>query len=174
MLVEQKCYSKLTNLNEIFHRRPHAMAMLAGSSEYSEIKGTVGFYQTGCGVLVVTEVMGLPNSKEQCKSSFFAVHIHEGESCSGSAEDSFANAMQHYNPQGCEHPGHAGDLPPLLGNQGYAFSVFLTDRFSVSEILGRTVIIHSGADDFHTKPSGNAGTKIACGVVRKVDKAVQS
>lgn len=41
-----------------------------------------------------------------------------------------------------------------------------TDRFRVEEIIGRTVVIHSGADDFKSQPSGNAGEKIACGVIR--------
>jgi len=43
----------------------------------------------------------------------------------------------------------------------------LSDRFCVKEIIGRTVIIHSSPDDFYTQPSGNAGTKIACGVIQK-------
>ena len=42
-----------------------------------------------------------------------------------------------------------------------------TDRFCVEEIIGKTVIIHNDPDDFHTQPAGNAGKKIACGVIRK-------
>ena len=56
-------------------------------------------------------------------------------------------------------------MPPLFINDGYAFMIFLTDRFKVDEIIGRTVIIHSMPDDFTTQPSGNSGMKIACGVV---------
>ena len=44
----------------------------------------------------------------------------------------------------------------------------LTDRFCVEEVIGRTVIIHSDPDDFHTQQSGNAGKKIACGVIRRI------
>lgn len=43
-----------------------------------------------------------------------------------------------------------------------------TDRFSVGEIIGRTVVIHSDPDDFHSQPAGNAGEKIACGVIQKI------
>ena len=75
--------------------------------------------------------------------------------------------MTHYNPNQCAHPYHAGDLPPLFGSNGYAFEAFLTDRFTVSEVIGRTVIIHSKPDDFSTQPSGNSGEKIACGEIRK-------
>ena len=81
--------------------------------------------------------------------------------------DPFAGAMSHYNPKGCEHPYHAGDLPPLFGNGGSALSLFLTNRFSVREITGKTVIIHDRPDDFTTQPSGNSGTKIACGVIER-------
>lgn len=64
------------------------------------------------------------------------------------------------------HPKHAGDLPPLLACQGSAYLSVKTDRFCVEDILGRTVVIHSDPDDFHSQPAGNAGKKIACGVIR--------
>lgn len=68
---------------------------------------------------------------------------------------------------GQAHPEHAGDLPPLIRCRGNAYLSFRTDRFSVNEIIGRTVVIHSDPDDFHTQPAGNAGKKIACGVIQK-------
>lgn len=77
-----------------------------------------------------------------------------------------ADAMAHYNPGGCKHPYHADDLPPLFGNNGFVLSLFLTNRFSGDEVIGRTVIIHDQPDDFTTQPSGNSGTKTACGVIR--------
>ncbi len=55
---------------------------------------------------------------------------------------------------------HAGDLPPLLSNNGRAYCQVLTGRFRVSDVIGKTVVIHSGPDDFMTQPSGNAGEKI--------------
>ena len=124
------------------------------------LKGTVKFYPVNCGTLVVAEVTGLPKSE----TGFFALHIHEGERCSGVG---FADTLGHFNPTGAEHPRHAGDLPPLLSQNGRAFLAVETNRFSVWEIIGRTVVIHSGADDFHTQPAGNAGNKIACGVIRR-------
>ena len=56
-------------------------------------------------------------------------------------------------------------LPGVSG--GHAFSVFLTDRFCVKDVIGRTVIIHGGSDDFTSQPAGNAGPKIACGEIRR-------
>jgi Cu-Zn family superoxide dismutase len=58
-------------------------------------------------------------------------------------------------------------MPPLFGNQGYAFLMFLTDRFTAREIIGKTVIIHDKPDDFTTQPAGNSGNKIACGVIQR-------
>ncbi len=147
---------------------PDAAAVISGSESYPDINGTVWFYQTAEGVLVWAEIFGLPYSAEKCGGKIFGFHIHSGESCTGTADDPFADALTHYDPDSCPHPAHAGDLPPLFGNMGHAFSAFLTDRFTVSEILGRTVIIHSDADDFSTQPAGNAGKKIACGSIRPV------
>ena len=50
--------------------------------------------------------------------------------------------------------------------QGYAWLSFYDKRFTIKDILGRSVVVHSGADDFHSQPSGNSGAKIACGVIR--------
>ena len=149
-------------------KRPDAKALVKGSAEYNKINGTVEFLQTKYGTLVRAKIKGLPSSKEKCKSQFFAFHIHSGSKCSGNEKDPFADALTHYNPDDCKHPYHAGDLPPLFGNDGYAYMEFLTDRFEVSEVIGKTVIIHSNPDDFTTQPSGNAGMKIACGIIKKV------
>ena len=153
--------------NRIMRDKPDAMAFVKGSKAYPNINGKVMFYQTKQGVLVVADILGLPSQKGKCASSVFAFHIHEGDSCTGDMSDYFAKAMKHYNPNNCPHPYHAGDLPPLFGNDGTAFSVFLTNRFTVKEVIGRTIIIHDKPDDFTTQPSGNSGTKIACGKIRK-------
>ena len=118
--------------------------------------------------MVLAEVENLPTEKDKCKGKFFGMHIHSGMSCSGNRKDQFANAGTHYNPCKTKHPHHSGDLLPLLENNGYAFEIFITNRFSVREIIGKTVIIHSDPDDFKTQPSGNSGDKIACGVIKRV------
>ena len=152
-------------------RPPQAAARVCGSDAYPEISGCVYFYQTDCGVLVAARVMGLPNGKPCSPDGVFGFHIHSGGSCTGTEKDPFADALTHYNPGDVSHPEHAGDLPPLFGNHGCAFQVFLTDRFTVREILHKTVIIHAGPDDFTSQPAGNAGEKIACGRIEACGRA---
>lgn len=135
-----------------------AYACVSGGEDAPDLSGVVKFYRTRRGVVVAAEIFGLPK-----REGFFAFHIHEGEACTGEA---FADTKGHYNPSESPHPDHAGDLPPLLSAGGRACMTVLTDRFQIPEILGRTVVIHASPDDFHTQPAGNAGTKIACGVIR--------
>lgn len=158
----------IPNFVRLFNRRPQAFANIRGSELYPDIEGSVRFYQTMYGVLTVAQISGLPSPTGACMSPIFGFHIHEGESCSGNSEDLFANTKMHFNPRQCRHPYHAGDMPPLFGADGYAFSAFLSNRFSVDEIYGRTVVIHSQPDDFITQPSGNSGIKIACGEITRV------
>ena len=145
--------------------QPGARAAVRGSKEYPSIWGTVLFYSVTGGVLVVYQVFGLPAGNGPCKNPVFGFHIHENGNCTGNDQDPFAAVGTHYNPANCIHPFHAGDLPPLFGNQGYAFGAVFTDRFNIQEVLGRAVVIHSDPDDFTTQPAGNAGKKIACGKI---------
>ena len=157
----------IPEFGNIFNRTPRAMAEVRGSNQYPSIRGNVWFYETGIGVLVVADIAGLPNSNVGGNIPIFAFHIHEGGECSGNSTDPFANVLTHYNPQNLPHPYHAGDLPPLFGVNGYAFTVVLTNRFDIDEIIGRTVVVHSAPDDFTSQPSGNSGSKIACGVIQR-------
>ncbi len=144
-----------------------AVAIIKGSAAYPGIRGLVRFYQTDHGVYVITSVTGLPLGDGVCDGRVFAMHIHDGESCLGrSGTEAFPNAGMHFNPDGCEHPYHAGDLPQLFSANGIAMCSVLTNRFKAKEIVGKTVIIHSRPDDFVSQPAGNAGEKIACGVIQ--------
>ena len=136
-----------------------AIAHISGGEDYPGLRGTVRFIPRCGGTLVVADICGLPDSE----TGFFAFHIHEGGDCCGSG---FPNTGGHYDPEDTEHPRHAGDLPPLLSNRGRAYSQVLTGRFCVSDIIGKTVVIHSRPDNFTSQPAGNAGEKIACGVIR--------
>ena len=140
---------------------PDAVAKIRGGMEVPKLSGCIRFYQQkGC-VLIVAEIFGLPRENE---TGFFGFHIHQGESCSGT---DFSETGSHYNPVDQVHPKHAGDLPPLMCCRGNAYLAVKSDRFTVHDIIGKTVVIHSDPDDFHTQPAGNAGRKIACGVICK-------
>ncbi len=139
--------------------KPDAVANISGGESYPHIAGVVEFYSLPAGVIVIADIDNLPNTE----TNIFAMHIHEGDSC----EDDFNLTKGHYNPQNRPHPNHAGDLPPLFAFSGSAFLVTFSARFTVKEILGRTVVIHSNPDDFTTQPAGNSGTKIACGKIVK-------
>lgn len=139
-----------------------AEATLYGSPAHPNIHGKVSFIQRPDGVLVTARVHNLPEN-----SGFLGFHIHSGGRCSGTPDDYFANALTHYSPVAASHPNHAGDMPPLLVNGTNAYISFVTGRFRVEEIIGRTVIVHGSRDDFTTQPSGDSGEKIACGIIRE-------
>lgn len=135
---------------------PTAEAYITGGKDAPRIHGKAEFFPSPYGTIVSVHVTGLP------KNGFFAFHIHEGGDCG----NDFADTGAHFDLTDSPHPNHSGDLPPLLSCEGYASMTVFTDRFRVPDIIGRTVIIHSNPDDFHTQPSGNAGEKIACGVIK--------
>ena len=168
-MAENKMYfTQLEILWKIFSETPTAVAHIRGSMEYPDLKGVAQFYQAPQGVLIVTEMMELPTNAEACGQGIFALHIHEGTECSGNERDPFANALTHFNPNNCGHPYHAGDMPPLFENDGYALTVFVTNRFRVEDVLGKAVVVHDKRDDFTTQPAGDSGRKIACGIIEPI------
>lgn len=146
-----------------------AYAPLAGSESYQGIQGTVYFYPLWDGTFVIADVAGLPFEEGKCAERIFGFHIHTGDTCTGNAEDPFADTGLHYNPDSCPHPEHAGDLPPLFGNNGYALTMFYTNRFVPEEIIGHTIVVHDMPDDFRSQPAGDSGSKIACGEIIGTD-----
>lgn len=145
---------------QLISKRPVAIAQMHGNKENAGLRGVVRFYQFSGGILVEADVVGLPNNV----SGFYRFHVHSGADCSGK---DFARTQGHFGADRAPHPRHAGDLPPLLSRNGRGYLAVMTDRFSISDILGRTVVIHSQSDDFKSQPAGNAGEKIACGAIVK-------
>lgn len=153
---------RLTFIRLIEQNRPQAVAWVRGNESHPQLSGLVKFYATQHGgVLIEAEIFGLPNIETPGSSDFYAFHIHEDGNCS----DDFDMTGGHYNPTNQPHPYHAGDMIPLMGNQGYAWTAFYDKRFTVPEIVGKSVIIHAKRDDFTTQPSGDAGEKVGCGVI---------
>ena len=138
----------------------NAIAIIHGNADHPDLRGQICFCTTENGGIITTaEVFGLPD--QFGTSNFYGMHIHEFGDCS----DDFSKTGNHYNPSSTEHPMHAGDLPALLSNEGYAWTSFFDKRFTINDIIGRSVIIHAMPDDYHTQPSGNSGAKIGCGVI---------
>ena len=141
---------------------PSAYAKLSGNADNPGLQGIAYFYPAPFGgVLIEVEVYGLPHQNIPPYSQFYALHIHENGDCTLS----FDKTGNHYNPTNQDHPFHAGDFPPLLSGHGYAWMSFWAPRISISEIIGKSIIIHKGKDDFTTQPSGQYNEKIACGVI---------
>ena len=141
-------------------RCPAASAAITGSREAPDLRGCVRFFPVRGGVLMEARIQGLPRQGP----GIFGFHIHAGESCAG---EGFPETGGHLNPEGFPHPRHAGDLPPIFrycGSRGYL--AFVTDRFSLPDILGKTVVIHSGSDAFRRQPARDSGRKIGCGVIQ--------
>ncbi|HXF68154.1 MAG TPA: superoxide dismutase family protein [Burkholderiales bacterium] len=134
----------------------------------SKTFGEATFEQVGDKVRVVVFVQGLKPGQEH------GLHIHEVGDCS--APDAMS-AKGHFNPFGKPHghPGsperHAGDLPALKANKEGRANVqvdmdLITLRPGPANIIGRSVIVHADPDDYKTQPTGNAGARIACGVIQ--------
>lgn len=141
---------------------PCAYAVIRGGNSFPTISGIANFYQTKwyAGLLIEIELTNLPSTPAN-SPRFFGMHLHENGDCT----DDFANTGMHYNPINTVHPYHIGDFPSILNSNGYAYGAFYDCFLSVPKILGRSVILHGSRDDFTTQPSGDSGTKIACGVV---------
>jgi len=104
----------------------------------------------------------------------FGFHIHEVGDCSSGDGMS---AKGHFNPQGKPHghfqsgERHAGDMPNLKSDKtGRAKLQAELDVITLSpgaaSIIGRGVIVHASPDDYKTQPTGNAGARLACGVIK--------
>lgn len=144
---------------------PDAVAWISGNAENPRLSGVVRFFFTPYeGILIEAEIFGLPNIKTPQSTNFYAMHIHEYGDCT----QPFDRTGEHYSREPALHPQHSGDMIPLLGNQGYAWTAFYDKRITIPEIIGRSVVIHAMPDDFMTQPSGASGMKIGCGVIRQV------
>jgi superoxide dismutase, Cu-Zn family len=137
----------------------------------NKVFGEVSFEQMGDKVRVQAIVQGLKPGGE------YGFHIHEVGDCSSGDGTS---TKGHFNPHGTRHAHyttadrHAGDLPslkpPAKGNKAGRAKVtvdldIITLESGAGNVIGRGVIVHAQADDFTTQPTGNAGARLACGVI---------
>jgi Cu-Zn family superoxide dismutase len=146
---------------------PRATAQLKPTQGNKTI-GEATFEQRGDKVQVWVFVQGLKPGQAH------GLHIHEVGDCS--APDAMS-AKGHFNPFGKPHGDpksgerHAGDLPALnAAKNGRAKVEVLVDMISVTpgpgSIIGRALVVHADPDDYRTQPTGNAGARLACGVIK--------
>ena len=132
--------------------------------------GSATLIQTPNGVLISAEVTDLP-------PGVHGFHIHEVGRCEGA----FESAGGHYNPRGAQHGymvaggPHAGDMPNQTVEQdgklkAEVFNPYVTFTGGQAPLFdqdGSALVVHATADDYRTQPSGNAGDRIACGVIQQ-------
>ena len=147
--------------------------------------GTVFLRQLSGKVVVSARV-------HQLAPGFHGFHIHETGACNADAPDGpFTTAGGHYDPGEHHHGDHSGDMPSLLVTDGGIAQIrFITDRFDLADLHdhdGSAVMVHEGPDNFANIPedrytsdegpvpdsttlaTGDAGTRVACGVIASGD-----
>lgn len=158
---------------EEMQTEPEAMAMEAPSkavavlhpTEGNEARGTVIFTRGQNGISIVADVEGLGPGQH-------GFHIHEFGDCT--APDG-TSAGGHFNPEGNPHGApsdterHVGDLGNLSADDAGMGHYERTDSHITFQgphsIIGRGIIVHAGEDDLTTQPTGDAGPRVACGVI---------
>lgn len=150
--------------------------------------GKVRFEGDRNGTEVKVDVHGIgdPGTGEG-RDSYHGFHLHAGDGtgvCDPETAGAFMNVGGHWNPQGVDHGSHAGDLPSIqVLSDGTGSARSVTGRFQADEIGGLAVILHAGPDNFaniptryatsvvaagpdgDTKKTGDAGKRIACGII---------
>jgi superoxide dismutase, Cu-Zn family len=134
-------------------------------TEGNNVRGVVTFTQTGANVKVSAHIEGLTPGEH-------GFHIHEFGDCSSKDGSS---AGGHFNPAGAPHAApeaaqrHAGDMGNIKADQsGVANLEYIDSVAKLSghgAIVGHGLIVHANPDDLKTQPTGNAGGRVACGVI---------
>lgn len=136
----------------------------------SNLSGNVVFTEEQGAVTMVAVVNGISQGTH-------AIHLHENADCS--AEDA-TSAGGHWNPTKEKHGKwgeseghHRGDIGNLtIDENGVGTITMTTDKWCIGcddsskNVIGTAVIVHEGADDFTSQPSGDAGKRVGCGEVK--------
>lgn len=149
-----------------------AMASMSAASD-SDVSGSITFTQNGdSSVTMELDLRGLTPGEH-------AIHLHQNGDCS--APDA-TSAGGHWNPTNMDHGKrgesdqfHKGDIKNLEVGEDSTYTGSMEVRGwtigdgSQADIVGKAVIIHAGADDFTSQPSGAAGPRVACGVIEQTN-----
>jgi Cu-Zn family superoxide dismutase len=146
-----------------------AEATLSGTKTDTTVNGTVQFTQQQDGQVKMMLDITVPTKANQS----VAIHFHEHGDCG----DMGNHAGGHWNPTNTNHGQwgqgsfHSGDIGNInLDGQGRAQKEITSNLWSIDgdaskDILNKTIVIHSGVDDYTSQPTGNSGNRIGCGVI---------
>ncbi|MGI8601223.1 MAG: superoxide dismutase family protein [Chitinophagaceae bacterium] len=146
-----------------------AEATLSGTKTDTTVNGTVQFTQQQDGQVKMMLDITVPTKANQS----VAIHFHEHADCG----DMGNHAGGHWNPTNTNHGQwgqgsfHSGDIGNInLDGQGRAQKEITSNLWSIGgdaskDILNKTIVIHSGVDDYTSQPAGNSGNRIGCGVI---------
>jgi superoxide dismutase, Cu-Zn family len=148
----------------------HAEAIISGTKADTTVDGKASFDSDSGKVKLMLELT-IPKMANKT----VAVHIHEHPDCGDNGNASHG----HWNPTHVQHGKwgvgsfHLGDIGNVkLDAQGKGTLEMNTDLWTLgsdttSSVLNRAIIVHSGKDDYKSQPSGNAGSRIGCGIIKQ-------
>ena len=151
--------------------KARAIAKLSGLD--GAVMGTATFTATSHGVLIQFDLKGLTPGPH-------AIHIHTSGNCD--AKVAFTSAGPHFSPEPnkmhgffAAHGTHAGDLPnEFAASDGTLHASVISNAFSLGngkksifDRDGASIVVHAKADDYMSQPAGNAGDRVACGVIMR-------
>lgn len=140
------------------------------ATEGNNAEGDIKFVSAGDGVKISGTLEGLK------PGGVNAFHVHEKGDCS--APDA-SSAGSHLNPDGKPHGNmtagdhHAGDMPNISADEQGKATVDVTvpgleiGTGGPKDVIGKALVVHADPDDYSSQPAGNAGGRIACGVIEK-------
>ena len=147
---------------------PKAAKVTLAAASKSKVTGSATFVEKDGGVEVTITAEGL-------KPGDHAWHVHEKGDCS--APDA-TSAGAHFNPANAKHGApdaaehHAGDFGNMTADKAGKATTTITMKGvtlddGATTLVGKALIVHEKADDFKTQPTGNAGSRVACGVIER-------
>ena len=161
------CKTTNTNITSIDNRA--AVSYLFSTEVNGGRVGSATFYHAGKDGIR----MDLRINDARFAGKNVAVHFHDGKDCGGKGE----NTHGHWNPTNENHgrwgaaPHHSGDIGNIMLDATGAGEISITtnrwsiDSASDNTIIGRSIIVHDGTDDYTTQPTGNSGARVGCGQI---------